>query len=136
MDRQRKRSPWLLQNRAVEKDVGSYLKLAKMLCQHQIDVWILETAVEKGIPVRADRQTLINGTIQHDEHSFLGYRRVEEVKFKLGLFRLLADIVDPGFERVYDDRFAEKHGFWRPVVRTVGDRSLDCGDLGFYKRWR
>ncbi len=33
------------------------------------------------------------------------------------------------FERVYDDRFAPKHGFWRPVIRNVADRFLDCGDL-------
>ena len=34
------------------------------------------------------------------------------------------------FERVYEERFAEKYGFWRPmVVRKVADRFLDCGDL-------
>jgi hypothetical protein len=33
------------------------------------------------------------------------------------------------FERVYEERFADKHGFWRPVVRKVVDRFLDCGDL-------
>ena len=33
------------------------------------------------------------------------------------------------FEKVYEERFAAKHGFWRPVVRKVADRFLDCGDL-------
>lgn len=23
------------------------------------------------------------------------------------------------FERVYDDRFADKHGFWRPLIRKI-----------------
>jgi len=44
------------------------------------------------------------------------------------LYGLVEDHFDE-FERVYDDRFAEKHGFWRPVVRKVADRFLDCGDL-------
>ena len=44
------------------------------------------------------------------------------------LFGLVEDYFDE-FERVYDDRFAPKHGFWRPVIRKVADRFLDCGDL-------
>jgi hypothetical protein len=44
------------------------------------------------------------------------------------LYGLVEDHFDE-FERVYDDRFAEKHGFWRPVIRKVVNRFLDCGDL-------
>ena len=45
------------------------------------------------------------------------------------LYGLVEDHFDD-FERVYEERFAEKHGFWRPVIRKVADRYLDCGDLG------
>jgi len=43
-------------------------------------------------------------------------------------FGLFEDYFDE-FELVYDDRFAARHGFWRPVIRKVTDRFLDCGDL-------
>lgn len=32
-------------------------------------------------------------------------------------------------EQVYDDRFATKYGFFRPYVRQVIHRFLDCGIL-------
>ena len=44
------------------------------------------------------------------------------------LYGLVEDYFDE-FERVYEERFAEKHGFWRPIIRKVADRFLDCGDL-------
>ena len=44
------------------------------------------------------------------------------------LFGLVEDHLDE-FEGIYEERFAEKHGFWRPVVRKVADWFLDCGDL-------
>jgi hypothetical protein len=31
---------------------------------------------------------------------------------------LVEDYFDQ-FERVYDDRFADKHGFWRTVIRKI-----------------
>lgn len=33
------------------------------------------------------------------------------------------------FERVYDDRYADKYGFWRPQIRKSVDAYLKCGDL-------
>ena len=30
---------------------------------------------------------------------------------------------------MYDDRFADKHAFWRMVIRKIVYRFLDCGDL-------
>lgn len=33
------------------------------------------------------------------------------------------------FERVYPERYQEKYGFLRPVVREVVEKFLDCGDL-------
>jgi hypothetical protein len=44
------------------------------------------------------------------------------------LYGLVEDHFDE-FERVYDDRFADKHGFWRTVIRKIVYRFLDCGDL-------
>ena len=32
-------------------------------------------------------------------------------------------------ERVYDDKYQKEHGFWRPVIREVIHKYLDCGDL-------
>jgi hypothetical protein len=44
------------------------------------------------------------------------------------LFGLVEDYFDE-FVNVYEEGFAEKHGLWRPVIRKVVDRFLDCGDL-------
>ena len=44
------------------------------------------------------------------------------------LFGLVEDHFDE-FEDICEERFAQKHGFWRPVIRKVADRFLDCGDL-------
>lgn len=33
------------------------------------------------------------------------------------------------FERVYEERFAPKYGFWRPIVRQSVQAYLKCGDL-------
>ena len=44
------------------------------------------------------------------------------------LYGLVEDHFDD-FEQVYKERFADKHGFWRPVIRKVADRFLNCGDL-------
>ena len=44
------------------------------------------------------------------------------------LFGLVEDYFDE-FEGLYEERFAEKHGHWRLVIRKVVDRFLGCGDL-------
>ncbi|MHC5009265.1 MAG: transposase zinc-binding domain-containing protein, partial [Planctomycetota bacterium] len=33
------------------------------------------------------------------------------------------------FERVYDDRYQKRYGFWRPVIARTVDKFLACGDL-------
>jgi len=33
------------------------------------------------------------------------------------------------FERVYNERFRDRFGFWRPIVRSSIDKFLKCGDL-------
>ena len=33
------------------------------------------------------------------------------------------------FERVYPDRYQERYGFFRPVIRKAVDAFLSCGDL-------
>ncbi len=44
------------------------------------------------------------------------------------LWQLLSTHFDT-FERVYDDRFAERYGFWRPRIHTSVAAYLKCGDL-------
>src|SRR5437867_3470812 len=40
-------------------------------------------------------------------------------------------------ERVYDERYSKQHGCWRPIIRSVIEEFLDCGDLrhGFARVW-
>ena len=33
------------------------------------------------------------------------------------------------FESVYEERYQERYGFWRPIIRTSVERFLKCGDL-------
>ena len=33
------------------------------------------------------------------------------------------------FEEVYTERYQERYGYWRPVIRTSVDKFLKCGDL-------
>ena len=33
------------------------------------------------------------------------------------------------FVQVYEERFERRYGFWRPYLRKVIDRYLECGDL-------
>ena len=44
------------------------------------------------------------------------------------LWQLLNQHFDE-FERVYDERFADKYGFWRHQIRSSIDAYLKCGDL-------
>lgn len=44
------------------------------------------------------------------------------------LFQLLEQHFDE-FERVYPDRYQERYGFFRPVIRKAVDAFLGCGDL-------
>ena len=44
------------------------------------------------------------------------------------LWRLLERHFEP-FQQVYDERFATKYGFWRPVVERSVKAFLKCGDL-------
>jgi hypothetical protein len=43
-------------------------------------------------------------------------------------FRVVRDYFDE-FERVYDERFQPKYGYWRPVIRTAINKYKKCGDL-------
>ncbi|MHC4885443.1 MAG: transposase zinc-binding domain-containing protein, partial [Planctomycetota bacterium] len=44
------------------------------------------------------------------------------------LWRLLSSRFDE-FERVYDERYTEKYGYWRPAIRKSVEAYLKCGDL-------
>jgi Transposase zinc-binding domain len=35
----------------------------------------------------------------------------------------------PQFEAVYEERYQERYGFWRPIIGTVVRKFLECGDL-------
>jgi Putative transposase/Transposase zinc-binding domain len=43
-------------------------------------------------------------------------------------FKIVRDRFDE-FERVYPERFQERYGYWRPVIRSSIDKFLKCGDL-------
>ncbi len=45
-----------------------------------------------------------------------------------GLWRVIDEHFET-FQRVYDERFAAKYGFWRPVVERSVTAFLKCGDL-------
>ncbi len=44
------------------------------------------------------------------------------------LWRLLDRYFDD-FERVYDQRYQKRYGFWRPVIAKTVEKFLVCGDL-------
>ncbi|MDA1277690.1 MAG: transposase zinc-binding domain-containing protein, partial [Verrucomicrobia bacterium] len=35
----------------------------------------------------------------------------------------------PRFEAVYEERYQERYGFWRPAIGTAVEEFLECGDL-------
>jgi len=45
-----------------------------------------------------------------------------------GLWRVASGHFDE-FERVYDERYAAKYGFWRPIISHAVQAYLKCGDL-------
>ena len=44
------------------------------------------------------------------------------------LYALVEDYYEE-FERVYDDRYQQQYGPWRPVIGEVLRKYLECGDL-------
>jgi hypothetical protein len=44
------------------------------------------------------------------------------------LYALVEDYFEE-FERVYDDRYQQQYGRWRPVIGEVMRKYLECGDL-------
>lgn len=51
-------------------------------------------------------------------------RQPQETPF----YKLVAQFY-PEFERVYEERYQERYGFWRPIIARAVERFLDCGDL-------
>lgn len=43
-------------------------------------------------------------------------------------FKVVRDHFDE-FERVYPEKYQERYGYWRPVIRSSIDKFLKCGDL-------
>ena len=46
------------------------------------------------------------------------------------LWRLIDEYFD-SFQQVYDERFQDKYGFWRPVIDRSVEAFLKCGVQGF-----
>jgi hypothetical protein len=44
-------------------------------------------------------------------------------------FYKLVERFFPQFEAVYQERYQERYGFWRPIIATAVARFLECGDL-------
>ena len=44
-------------------------------------------------------------------------------------FYKLVERFYPQFEAVYEERYQERYGFWRPIIGTVVRKFLECGDL-------
>ena len=44
------------------------------------------------------------------------------------LWRLLDRYRDE-FQRIYDERYQKRYGFWRPVIERTVEKFLACGDL-------
>ena len=44
-------------------------------------------------------------------------------------FYQLVERFFPQFEAVYEERYQERDGFWRPIIGTVVRKFLECGDL-------
>ena len=43
-------------------------------------------------------------------------------------FKVVRDTFDE-FEKVYPDKYQERYGYWRPVIRSSINKFLKCGDL-------
>ena len=43
-------------------------------------------------------------------------------------FKIVRDNFDK-FEKVYPERYQERYGYWRPVIRSSIDKFVKCGDL-------
>ncbi len=46
-------------------------------------------------------------------------------------FYKLVERFYPQFEAVYEERYQERYGFWRPIIGTVVRKFLECGDLKY-----
>ena len=44
-------------------------------------------------------------------------------------FYQLVERFFPQFEAVYEERYQERYGFWRPIIGTTVRKFLECGDL-------
>ena len=44
-------------------------------------------------------------------------------------FYQLVERFYPQFEAVYEERYQERYGFWRPIIGTVVGKFLECGNL-------
>ena len=61
------------------------------------------------------------------EHNGGGFYRPRQPKATA--FYQLVERFYPQFKAVYEERYQECYGFWRPIIGTVVEQFLECGDL-------
>ena len=61
------------------------------------------------------------------EHNGGGFYRPRQPK-QMAFYQLVERFY-PQFKAVYEERYQECYGFWRPVIGTVVEQFLECGDL-------
>lgn len=44
-------------------------------------------------------------------------------------FSQLVERFYPEFEALYEERYQERYGFWRPIIAPAVAKFLECGDL-------
>ena len=55
--------------------------------------------------------------------------RTSAARSKVALFFLSTLRFYPQFEAVYEERYQQRYGFWRPAIATAVEKFLACGDL-------
>ena len=61
------------------------------------------------------------------EHNGGGFYRPRQPK-KTAFYQLVERFY-PQFKAVYEERYQERYGFWRPIIATAVEKFLECGDL-------
>ena len=61
------------------------------------------------------------------EHEGGGFYRPRQPK-RTPFYQLVEEFY-PRFEAVYEDRYQERYGFWRPAISAAVEKFLECGDL-------
>jgi hypothetical protein len=83
-----------------------------------------QTPARKGGIVRHSKPGVLKQCPRPKPGTFYRPRDHEASPF----FKIVSDRFDE-FERIYPERYQERYGYWRPVIRSSIDKFLKCGDL-------